>query len=312
MKRSIPTAWNKLWVGLLLTFALAVALWASIAGGGPSFFAPRNTFVCFFSNVSGLLPGAPVWMAGIEVGSVKEIRFVNLDSLRQVRVTVSVVEDYWPMITSESGVSLGTIGFLGDKFVEVTPRVGPGGTPINSGDTLFTIDAGSANRVFKEAEASLETAGSILNGVDTLLTRMNRGDGTLGRMAVDSTLYVEMTRLLVRLTGLTADLQRNQERVIGSIEEMSQSVSDLTGQVAESQGTLGRMLNDPSLYDNLAASTAKLDTILLKLNNAEGSLGLMVSDTGLYVETVNTLTRLGNILEEIEKNPKDYFNFSIF
>jgi phospholipid/cholesterol/gamma-HCH transport system substrate-binding protein len=215
------------------------------------------------------------------------------------------------MMTENTEVQLGTIGFLGDKYIEIIP--GTKGLPvIKEGSVVATRDVGSAPAMFKAGEQALDKAGSIAANVDTLLKRMNAGEGTLGKMAVDDEMYVKLTKLLGELTILTKGLQENQGTMVSSIERMSNAIADLTEQVNENRGTLGLLVSDPDLYNNLAATTSKLDSIMFKINRAEGSLGMLVNDTALYAEVTTLLTRVSNLVSDIEKNPRKYFKFSVF
>ncbi|MBU8932584.1 MAG: MCE family protein [candidate division Zixibacteria bacterium] len=311
MKKSTDIKWGNLKVGLILSFAVIVMFWASLGGGGTSIWDAKVKFKCFFSSVNGLVPGAPVWMAGVEVGNVRSVRFVNLDARRKVEIVCRIKRDVWPMMTEDTKVQLGTIGFLGDKYVEILP--GTKGLPIlEEYATVPVVSAADIETLFKTGEETIGDARAVVNGLDTLLNRMNRGDGTLGQLATNDELYVSMAALLERLTSLTADLQKNQERIMVSIEKTANSVETLTNQVNTSQGTVGKLINDPKLYDNLNAVSSRLDSIVNKINTAEGSLGLMVSDTGLYVEMTNLMIRVGNLVTDIEKNPGKYFKFSVF
>ena len=121
-----------------------------------------------------------------------------------------------------------------------------------------------------------------------------------------------MTKLLTKLTVLINDLQKNQERIVSSLEKTATSVSSLSTKVDNNTGTVGRLVNDPALYDNLSASTAKLDTILQRINAAEGNLGLLVNDTSMYSEMTNLMARLNNLITDIQENPRKYFKFSVF
>lgn len=311
MKRSTSTRWGTLKVGAVLTAAIAVALWASLTGGGTSIFDPKGNFVCYFHNVNGLVKGSPVWMSGVEIGNVRKVRFVNIDSLRQVEVTCRVKKSVWNMLTDDARVQLGSIGFLGDKYVEIDPG-GASGAPIEEGAVVLTRDVGSAEAMFLEGERALSEAGDMVHNLDEVLARMNRGEGTLGRMATDKELYTQMTNLLANLTKLTASLQKGQERIITSIEQTSEAVTGLADRVDSNSGTLGRLMSDPALYDNLAATSARLDSVMSKISTAEGTLGLFVSDTALYTETVDLMARINNLVTDIEKNPKRYFKFSVF
>lgn len=311
MKNTVGIRWGNLRVGILLTIVIILLFWASLTGGGTSIFHSKGKLVCYFKNINGLLTGSPVWLAGVEVGNVQSIEFVNLDSLRQVKVVFKVRKAVWSMLSEGTQVQLGTIGFLGDKYVEIIP--GPVGlTPVEEWDVIPTRDPGDVSSMFRAGENALNKAGNIASGLDTLLVRMNRGEGTLGQLATDKQLYVKLTKLLSELSILTADLQSNQERLVGSLERMSAAIADLTEQVNENRGTLGRLVNDPQLYDNLAATTAKIDTIMYKINMAEGSIGMLVNDTALYIEVTELMARVNNLVSDIQANPRKYFKFSVF
>ena len=311
MKRSTGVKWGKLQVGLLLTIGLALALWASLTGGGTSIFESKSQFKCYFRNVGGLLPGSPVWMSGLEVGNVKAVTFVNLDSLRQVEVIAKVKESVWPMMTEGTQVQIGTIGFLGDKYVEVVP--GPKGGPlITELEVVPTSDVGEASKMFKQGEEAIKDVRRITGNLDGVLGRMNRGEGSLGKLSADSSLYIQLTSLSASLTVLVKQLQTSQERITNSIEKTANAVADLSKDVRETKGTVGKLIKDPALYDNLNATSARLDSILGKMNNAQGSLGLMVNDTALYVETASLIKRLNNLVTDMEANPHKYFKFSVF
>ncbi|MBD3401796.1 MCE family protein [candidate division GN15 bacterium] len=311
MKRSVNVTWGSVKVGILLIIATIILFWASFSGGGTSIFEPKNSFVCFFRNVNGLLAGAPVWMSGVEVGRVTSVSFVNLDPDRRVRVVCEVEESVWHMITEDASVHLGTIGFLGDKFVAVVP--GSQEFPVIADkDTVETMPVADASALFESGEDAFETADQLVGSLDTFLTRMNEGKGTLGQVATNDELYRNMTALLTELTGLTADLQQNQERIVSSIEKTGDALERVSQQATDNSGTLGKIMSDPHLYDNLAATSARLDTIMTHIQGAEGTLGLMVRDTGLYVEMVNLLQRTNNLVADIERNPGKYLKFSVF
>ncbi|MCM2271738.1 MAG: MlaD family protein [candidate division Zixibacteria bacterium] len=311
MKRSIRVPFANLKVGLLLTFALAMALWASLGGGGTSIFEGKNEYITYFRNVAGLLKGSPVWMSGVEVGNVKSITFVNLDSLRQIEVRFRVSGQVMNMMTEGTQVQLGTIGFLGDKYVEVVPGL-PGGKVIPEGSYVPPRDVGEASAMFKEGQSAIQDVRSLTTGLDTMLQRMNRGEGTLGKLSTDSALYINMTKLLANLTILASDLQKNQERIVGSIEKTSTSVSALADKMTQNEGTMSKLMTDPALYNNLAATSAQLDSITTKLNEARGSLGLMVNDTAMYTQMVDLLARVNGLVADIQSNPRKYFKFSVF
>lgn len=311
MQRSVKIKWGAVPVGVLIMAAIAILMYTSMTGGGTSIFESKITFVCYFENVNGLVKGSPVWMSGLEVGNVTSLDLDEFDTPHQVKVYCRVMKKIHRYLNADARVELGTIGFLGDKYIEILPGL-KGATPINPGDVIASKDVGSATAMFETGERTLEKAGLLVHNLDTFLVRVNRGEGTLGQFASNDTLYVQLTALLANLTKITASLQKNQESLMESIRHMSQSVGDLATQVNETKGTLGKLIAEPALYDNLNATSARLDSVLTKINRSEGNLGLLVNDTALYAELSNLLTRANNLITDIEKNPRKYFKFSVF
>ncbi len=311
MKQTTVVKWGNLKVGALLIFAIAVMFYVSFSGGGTSIFDKKGKFVVYFKNVNGLVAGAPVWMAGVEVGNVKSLKFVNIDSLKQVELVCRIKKSVWHMLTVDTKVQLGTIGVLGDKYVEILPGTF-GLAVIEEMDELQVMDAGDVASMFKAGEKALSETGSVISHFDSLLARVNRGEGTLGKVATDEKLYANMTLLMSSLTELTNRLHVNQEIITKSIEKTANSVSSLSDKVDKNQGTIGLLFNDPKLYDNLNQTSLKLDSMLYKINNSEGTLGMMVNDSAIYVETVFLLNRMNNLITDMENNPKKYFKFSLF
>ncbi len=135
MKRTIGSKWGDLKTGIIIVIAIAVLFWISLSGGGTSIFSKKQYFTCYFPTVTGLVKGSPVWLLGVDVGNVRSVKFVNLDTLRRVEVICVVKESVWDLLSDEATVSLGTIGFLGDKYIEVHPALGRGNA-LDEGDVI--------------------------------------------------------------------------------------------------------------------------------------------------------------------------------
>jgi len=311
MKRSNRVKWGELKVGLVITAAVAALLWASFSGGGTSIFEDKVIYQAYFANVNGLVSGAPVWISGVEVGNVASMEFVNIDSARQILVKIRIVKKVQKMITTDAKVMIGTIGLLGDKYIEITP-----GTLTNpvlkEGEFIPTASAGDLSAVLEQSEGAMIQMKGLLGNLDTLTGRINTGEGTVGQLFRDDKLYFEMTKLMSSMTVLVDGLQKNQERIVGSIESVATNLDTITTRVEKNSGTIGKLLTDPGLYDNLHSSTGRIDSILAKINNGEGTAGAVVNDEELYVEIKNLVVRIENLVTDIEQNPHKYFKFSVF
>jgi len=298
-------------VGILITIAIAAILYSSFSGGGVSIFAPRDHLVAYFESVNGLLKGASVRLSGVEVGNVKSITFVNLDPQRRLEVKLNIRESVWNLITVDSKVQLGTIGLLGDKYIEIFPGT-PGFPVVASGAVL-------AQKEESGIDAMAQKAPEITGSLDTLLVNLKQvsgkiagGEGSVGRMLTDTALYDNLVKVLDRTTGVLAEIQRNQKEILSKLGSTLDNTSNITAKMDNGDGSLGQMVNDKRLYENAANSAGRLDSILTKIDRGQGSAGALVNDAELYEEIRNLVVRINNLIADIEKNPRKYFKFSVF
>src|SRR5437867_10419634 len=115
MPRTRSLGWAELKIGLLTVFALVMAgILIFMLGGEGGFFWQRYALKTIFDNVAGLKQGAPVRVAGVEVGSVTRIEFT---SDHRVEVVMELSREMQSRITNRSEAMLGSISLLGEGAV---------------------------------------------------------------------------------------------------------------------------------------------------------------------------------------------------
>lgn len=311
MKRSGKIKWGNMWVGIIVTGAMALLLYSSFRGGGTSIFEPKQTLTAYFQSVNGLVNGAPVWLGGVEVGNVKSIAFVNLDARQRIKAVIRIRASIWPFLTEGTAVKLGTIGFLGDKYVEIIP--GPTGRPlIEPGSVVPTIDEGGLEQLIAKMSGMTGAIDSLLTNLRDVSRKVADGQGSLGRLVADSMLYVNLVEALGRVSDVMAAFQKNDHAIWADLSGTLDNARRITAQIDSGQGSLGRLMQSDTLYANLVRSTARLDSILTKIDRGEGSGGALVNDPKLYDDVREMMTRVNNLISDIEKNPRKYFKFSVF
>nr|MBN2278933.1 MCE family protein [candidate division Zixibacteria bacterium] len=311
MKRTTKIKWGELKVGLLIAGAIAVLLWASFSGGGTSIFDAKVSYKTYFENVNGLVTGSPVWIAGLEVGNVYSVKIVNLDPIRRVEVKFRILQSVQEMVTADATVKVGTIGFIGDKYIEVIP--GSTDLPVfEEGSEIPGQRPSDLGEMFGQGADAMQSVQDVAANLAEITDRMKKGQGSAGKIFTDDTLYNEMTRMLTALTALIGEFQDSQKKIVSSIESVSSNLDDISTKINNHEGSLGKFVAEPELYDNLRTSTGRIDSILAKINSGQGTAGAMVNDAELYEEIKNLVVRVENLVTDIEKNPKKYLKFSIF
>ena len=158
-----------LWVGLFVVASLVVgALAVLFLGARGGILNPRYRLVTYFDDVQGLVGGAPVRLAGRDVGSVEFVSFAPLTGdLPPVRVVMQVDESIQDRVRSDSVARIATIGLLGDKYVEITMGTAFGRV-LKDGDELASVsplDLGSAVARGTEAIDNIATLAENVNRV---------------------------------------------------------------------------------------------------------------------------------------------------
>ena len=135
--------WAELRVGLLVLASFTLlSLAIFFVGGEAGLFTPKYTVTTYFNSVNGINNGAEVWLEGVTIGNVSSVRVTNLpEPQRTVAIEMSLDLQFQEIILSDSIVSIGSIGLLGDSIVEIAR--GPGfGEVIPDGGSIQGASGG--------------------------------------------------------------------------------------------------------------------------------------------------------------------------
>lgn len=310
MKRSGDIRWGELRLGLLIFVALALLLWASIQGG-TTLFQKQYELNARFPNVQGVVAGAPVWFQGVEVGTVKTLDFVDAGDTSVVNIQFTVNDRVWPLVREDSRVRIQALNLFGEKFMEVTPG-SSGASPVKDGATLRSDRPADMSELMARGQHIVDDLAIVTTDLKAMMARVNRGEGSLGRLMHSDELYVSLDGTVRQVRLLTANLDRSQVRMSRALRDVAASLDSTLALVRDGDGSLGKMARDPALYDNLTRATGRLDSTLARIERGEGSLGRLATDDAAAKNLEESLERLSALLADLQANPKKYFKFSVF
>ncbi len=276
-------------IGGLALFALAVLLLSSESG----IFTPQYRLRADFENVQGLMAGAPVWLAGREVGRVERVAFTG-DVERPLEVVLRIDESVSTRIRGDSTARIGTIGLLGDSYVEIT--VGsPRAPELRDGQSIAAVSPASLGDAITTGTRALEEFSRLAANLNGVVEGFDQESG--GRRAADALSAVSDIVLEVKQgSGLLHSLVYDSYEGGGveSIERSLASLESLLGEIETGDGMLHSLIFDP--VDQQSPEVAsflhagvRLDRILGNLEEGQGTLGLMLTDPTLYEDLKNLL-----------------------
>ena len=224
-----------------------------------------NTFDvnAHFNRVAGLQNGAPVQFQGINVGRVKEVELPGSPG-EQITVTMSISNRAAHLIRQNTEATIKSDGLVGEMIVvlvnpvDIEDPVAPGGfIPGEDPFDLFEIT--------DRALASVATFEQAALTFESIMLDVKQGEGTLGRIVYDSTLYVSLVNTMDEtrsiLSSLATSAEANAEIIVDLAAEATAGIENILAKADSGNGTLARFLNDPAMYERLLATTDSLTVI---------------------------------------------------
>lgn len=268
--------WSQLKVGLtVLVASITLAVLIFLMSGTGGLLTRKIIVKSYFDNAGGLREGAPVRLAGVDIGNVTRIRVVSDPDkkLTPVEVTMKVSTQYRENLRADSLTSLSTAGVLGETYIDIDSSLAKG-PEVRNGAVLPIRDRPDFQDVVRASQGTLQNLDALLKRVDRIIAFIESGQGSVGKLIYDPTLYT-------RLTSTVDEFQ------------------NLVNQVSQGNGTIGKLISDDELYRKANASVDKLNTIIDDLNAGKGTAGKFLKDPTLYNNANDTVANVKKFTEDV-------------
>jgi len=275
-------------VGIFMLVALVITAFVILnSSGNFNFFEKKMHLKARFMAADGLHSGAEVQLAGVSIGKVDDVVFLppDMPNGERIEATLTVVKtlDQKPindLIRTDSVAQLIATSVLGnDKMINISPGTSKG-DPISENAILQSNTAISMNALTETGNELLAQINKMAVPATEILDKANKGEGTIGRMVNDESLY------------------NNLDATVRSLKTTVDTIN--TG-----KGSAGKLLNDPALYNNLNKTVEQLQAISTDLHNGRGSAGKLLNDDALYTETRSAVAELRVSAQKISQIADD-------
>lgn len=250
---------RRLWRnGIFTVGALTViAVFVLTIGSKNKLFARKSAFTTRVPSASGLKEGDSVMFLGVRVGVIDKLEITGPDSVvLHYKVDTSASKQF----TGASRATIGMLGVLGDKLIEITP--GTGVREPLQGDTEIPYDAGaSLSEIATGAQDLVTQLQNLTKRLGNLMGMIEKGQGTLPRLLNDP-VY--------------------SKQVLGDLQGDLHGMHELLNQLNAGQGTLGRLINDPKfaeqLLGHLESAARNINEMTQKMEHGPGALHTLAAD----------------------------------
>lgn len=268
-------SWKQIRVGMFLLIALLILGFLILNSSGDfNPFEKKIRLKARFISGDGLHPNAEVQLAGVSIGKVEDVKFLLPDGTTDERIEArfAVVQELeghpiGDLIRTDSTAQLIATSVLGnEKIINITPG-SVKGAPVAEDTILESSTPVSINQLTATGDDLLRQIKGLAVPVNEILNKANKGEGTLGRIVNDESLYKNLDVTVTEAKTTMDKLQSTLEKV------------------NRGEGSAGKLLNDPQLYNSLNRTVIQLESISNDIKSGRGTAGKFVTDEALYNDT---------------------------
>jgi phospholipid/cholesterol/gamma-HCH transport system substrate-binding protein len=268
----------------LLGVALIWVTFATLSGG--KFFEDRGyKLTADFDDLKELKLGDEIRMAGVKIGSVESTQLTGHGAQAGLRINSKI------KIARDANAAVVQSGLLGSYFISISLGT-PGGPTLNDGDPIATVVTPDFNSIMKD----LGDLGHKMDGALTSLSAVFNGNGDK-----DGGLFQKLDKMITD----------NRDKVSATMSNLQ----DITTKINQGQGTMGKLVNDPELHDQLLAAVQQIkDTaaqakafvadaqgIVDQVKSGKGALGAVVYDEQTSANIKASIQNVRDVSDKLAK-----------
>ena len=288
-------------IGLIVIVAMAVLIIGIDFLKGINVFKATNYYLVSFTDVAGLAQSAPVTVNGYKVGQVRDINY-EYDNPGHVLVELA--------LDHELRLPKGTKAVLASDLLgtaSIAIDMAPGKDYYEVGSKLEgVVPKGMMDNV---SQNMLPSIGSILPKVDSLLSKVNTLVAA-PEIAASVKRLDAITANLETTTRQLNSLMATLPAITSDVKAITGNFNTITGDMTEVSGMLKNVPLD-SLSVDLQQITGNLAQLTEQLNSPNSTLGLLMNDPKLYDNLNTTVSSLDSLFVDIKKNPKRYISIKL-
>jgi len=303
---------NETKVGILTIAALTFLILGFNFLKGNNVFSKNKRLYAVFTDIGALDKSNAVKIRGLQVGSVYDIDATN-KNLDGIVITINWTREINIPVNSSASI---VASLVGSPYIDI--EMGDSKQFLKNKDTLMTrVNNGVFGDLTSQVTPTLSKARTAIDSLTVVLGSVNKLfdpstknniQGIIANLLVSS---ANLQKLLNAETGLLAKTIGNLNEVTGNFKTNNDTINSILHNVNSSTQQFAA-LNFKQTMDSVQASVSELNAILYKVNHNNGTLGLLMNDRKLYDNLRNTALGLEILVDDIKVHPKRYVNISVF
>jgi len=289
-------------VGIVVVIAVAILFFGALWIKEIKFNVERYRYSVLFPNVGALEVGDPVTVLGVSKGKVERIVLEGGDVLVTLNLTTDV------RLKKDAKFTVMNIGLMGERFVEVKPGHSPElldlSRPVKGFyDTGIPEVMGMTGQMLEEIRRLVAHLEGVF-GTQWSQESIKETIRDLRKLSADLVALLEKNK--DKLENTANDLSYTSSELKGILEDNKYKIQSSVDNFASSSAKLD------TFSTTLSSLSLSLKNLTQKIESGEGTLGKLVNDSTLYDDLKKTTQNVDGLITDIKKNPKRYLKFSLF
>ncbi len=304
---------NETKIGILAIVAIAFLVLGFNFLKGKNLFDKNDKLYAVFPKVTGLLNSNAVYLNGLQVGRVYDIKERTKNINDGIVVTIN--------LSREVNIPANSVTYISSDIMGTASMIiepGNAGQYLQDGDTINTmIKKGMLDEITANINPTIQTLDGTLQSLDSLIqvagtyfdpatknnfhkivANLSAASHAMNRMITAQN--SSLNRSLDNVNTITSNLAANNDKITGTLTNVEKATGKLANvELEETVAELQKTVNG-------------LNAVIAKANATDGSLGLLLNDKKLYNNLENTTRSMNILLDDIRMHPKRYINVSVF
>lgn len=292
---------------ILVIASILLFIWGYSFLKGSDILSNDKTFFVEYDNVEGLVVAAPVTINGFVVGKIKKITLNNATA--KLLVEMEITNKDFP-ISKSSTANIYEPGLIGGKQIQIVPNLADKNLA-ESGDTLRGENVPGLTALVGDKLAPLqEKLDKVLLELSTTITSVNNILDKKSQENLKNTI-AELNGTMQQFHKASGSLNTILDHNKGKIDNVVTNFEKVSSDFSKISSDLEKAELDKAV-ESLKGTLNKVDNLMASIDSGKGTMGKLVKDDALYDNLAKTSRELELLLQDVRLNPTRYINVSLF
>jgi len=298
LSREIKTA-------ILVIASILLFIWGYSFLKGKDLFSSYKNFYTIYDNVEGLSASANVALNGFSIGKIEDIKILNNGKML---VKVQVNSDF--PISKSSILQVYEPGFISGKQIAVIPNFKDENLA-QDGDTLlgniklgmFAQMGDKLDPLQQKVATTLTSADTLMNNINSVLDKNNKKNLSIAIDELAQTMQT-LNKTTQKLDEILSTNKNNIDIILNNLNATAGNFAEISNSV--SQADLGKIIQ------NLEQTSQSVNKIMAEIDSGNGTIGKLIKEDAMHENLLKMSKELELLLQDLRLNPTRYINVSVF